>query len=498
MEDKKLSKANRILILILAITFAVFIAEIAYLKVVKAEQKPNVKINETMGDVLENSLFSDYIEKEYSRKNAGLSLKRDDLENLRYSDYSTVHISMWEEEMLEESVYELYFGKKIKYSSYCIESLHDLKDYFEAITQNEIVPSSVLVTIDPYVLYNRYYGKVEYEIEAPTYEEFLEDNIFSFVDSFPNIEFTFIISPVSFSYLEELGDKAEDMFANWYAFSMYLRWWDNARVIFYGSEEWLVTNSYNFVTDHTVDGDLSRLIYTYIYNDDTYRVTPPELSEKCNQIKQLHSEYLGLKEDNKKLSATKIVFYGDNIIALSEQRTAVTSGVVKGLTGARVYDLSLEGTKAYSDEPGSFIDVAAKGVGRDGAAFEKECNADDDIIFVIMYGINDYYEKVKIEDFAKGLFAGTENLIQDYPNAKFLFVSPYRVLDYGLRIDEQQYVDAVRDVARGYHAEYLDLYSGLEITEDNITEYLADGTNATLPTHYLIGKLIAEKLRKMK
>lgn len=137
-------------------------------------------------------------------------------------------------------------------------------------------------------------------------------------------------------------------------------------------------------------------------------------------------------------------------------------------------------------------------------------------ILLIGHGTNDYNcgqllesaeNPMDVTTFAGALRTGLSLLREKYPELRIILVSPtyceiqtdtfekcYEVDFGGGTLD--QYVEMERQIAAEYDVEWIDLYHGSGIREDNIDRYLYDKLHPNEEGTQLLGNLIADYLEK--
>ena len=432
-----------------------------------------------------------YIVSAYSERVSELLKKDNDLSHIYSEEYTCVSLSMWDQSALTSDWYELYFAKNILYTDYSFNDPEELHEYFEALASAEADIETVYISLDPYALYNGYYMSIYYDAESLTYEEYINEYLFKWIEDYPEVDFHFFLPTLSVSYWEGLSDEEfNEIFANWYTFLMYLRWWSNVSVSYMGDVEWLAANNSNFESKYVLNDEVYKKEYLYLYAYSEYKITPPELVDSETKILELVADKRDGKYDIKGLEGKKLAFYGDSIFAYVGGSISIP-GIIADMTGANTYTFAIGGTDAAIKE-NSFVSLAGSGAGADADSFEAEVTADDEVYFIIEYGTNDYYENIPVKDYKAALLKGAKTLMNKYPNSHIVFVSPYETIIQYEDVNISEYVDAMEEAASELDATFVNLYTDLGITADNMSDYLIDGTHPDYDTNICIAREIIE------
>lgn len=438
-------------------------------------------------------MFHDYANVKYDYKYNQETLKKTDLEDLDNKKFNVSHISMWDLTELDEDWYYVYFATPMKYVRYIVSTPQELAEMLNAsVTSGDM--NKVAVSIDPYALWKNYYKSVYYENETLPYEEYFTTYILPVFEENSDIAFDIFLPEISYTELSKMSENELDaMLANWYTFLMWLHWYPNVRVAYIGAEDWVAENESSFISKYDLNDDVSKLAHLYLYAYDEYTVTPPELEEAGEKLKELINQR---NEDITKHRDDKIVFYGDSMLAYTQQESISIPGIIENITGAKVYDLSIGGTNAtfVSEKKDSFAEVAGSPVGRDADRFATFCKEDDALTFVIWYGTNDYFENVDIDDYIDALNGGIDSIKARYKNASFVIVGPYQVAAVNEEKDILEYVEAAKEVAEKQDAVFVNMYEESGITLESESLWLTDSVHPKLNTNVYLASIILKNL----
>ena len=489
-------KISKYLILQIVLIGAIIAFAIALIIVRSGNKKALLKqeITENFEDDKFNAGLKKYIVLAASERVEELLKKDNDLSRIYSEDYDCVSLSMWDQSALTSDWYEVYFAKNILYADYSFNDPEELHEYFEALSNSEADIETVYISLDPYALYTGYYESIYYDAESLTYEEYINEYLFKWIEDYPEVDFHFFLPTLQISYWESLSDEEfNEIFANWYTFLMYLRWWSNVSVSYMGDVEWLAVNDSNFESKYVLVDDVCQKESLYLYAYSEYKITPPELVDCETKILELVAAKRDGEYDITGLEGKKLVFYGDSIFAYAGGTISIP-GIIADMTGANTYTLAVGGSTATDKDENGFVNVAGKGLGADAEKFESQVNADDDVYFVIEYGTNDYYEQLSVSSYKAALIKGVKTLMSMYPNSHLVFVSPYETCIQYEDTNISDYVDAMKEAASTLDAGFVNLYTDLGITLDNMSDYLIDGTHPDYDTNILIAELIVDEI----
>jgi len=496
VSNKKVSILNvmmAVVLLALVIALTGMFGYRKYQKVQQENKRISGKINSEKQSIDDLRCFCEFVENARAICEEEKALKEWDLFTLQDESFANVHLSMWNTSMLSSEWYYSYFAENIYYSKYDILTPQDLKEYFDVLSEGEVRPHTIYINLDPYTLSENYYERVYYEMDAESYEEYVTESIFNFVEDNPDITFHLFLPTKSLTFWSECNESQyEAIWNNWYSFLMYLRWWPNVEVSYMGSEEWLICNDNTFVSENVQNDAVSLREYIYMYAFDKYRITPPELEQKKEIIRGLTDKKQAGEYNYTDISSKEIVFYGDSVFAYYSPESISIAEQVQGMTGKECYDFSVGGTTASKYLDNSFTDAINS---------HSDCHFDNPC-FVVMYGFNDYFEGLSVSDFELGLTQGIDSIKTNYPNSKILVISPYfstignggtdKNGECGGTLDE--YRIAAKQICNKCEIDYLNLDEKFDLNFENESEYLIDGVHPRLWFVLEISKAIAAKL----
>ncbi len=258
-------------------------------------------------------------------------------------------------------------------------------------------------------------------------------------------------------------------------------------------------------------------VYTEVAPEDITVVDVDELNEPENPQEATASATADDQITAKDGGNMQIVFLGDSQLDNFRDDTGIAY-LVAQYCDANVYNLAMGGTAA-SLLPGEkhgveewesrcFLGMVYAITGKVDPAFFskytaynvfKSCDFSKTDIFVIEYGLNDYFNGAAVnnpnnvldlETYGGALHVGIDNLKQAYPNATFILCGPNyaqffknnqylgdgNILSNG-KATLQEYAKTADQIAAEFGISYLDAYWALGINSYNADENLMDGVH---------------------
>lgn len=527
----EMTKSKKISLILLGsiVVIGAIVGTLFFIKNDRAEKRRIALIKETVCneyDYYENGFsYCSCADKVLEAKEQIAKIRNNDLKNLKTEKYDCVQISMWNDDICTPQWFDSYFAQKLINTDGFVRSPLELRDYLQASMESENEVLRVFLCIDPYELEEQYYEDIYYDEKPASYEEYLTERVFPFMNAHGEVEFNIFLPCYSVSYLASFSkEELEDRMDSWYKFMIALHWCNNANVSYLGDKEWLVAKDSNYITNVNFKDELEKLIYLYEYAYVDYRVTGPEYLEKKDALLGYVNDYKEGKYDWSGIEDQKIVFMGDSVFAYSLIKDLQVPEFFADCTKADCYNLAKGGTLASNLGENSFCQVAdiiargeepdAKlGLSEDYSRFFSECKEEDEVLFIINYGFNDYFCGVKISDeanlddietFQGALHKGINTLKISYPNSSFILLTPYLTdvghygkeifTDYGGNLLD--YVKAVENQAEIENVDLINMYEEFDITKDNMETRLADGVHPDYSENFNFAHIIYEKITK--
>ena len=359
-------------------------------------------------------------------------------------------------------------------------------------------PSYVLFGIDPYSAYKQ---------SCSNRELFLKNLEFyaETARSHPDTRFFFILPEDSYYRWTSLSD--DDLSKARLSYILLVRALEdtpNTCVLYYPVEEWVLYSS--SIRDGGPDSPISGEIYDHllaaclsgtemspILRIDTVNTLMDRIIEQSKDYENIRATYADLSEK-------KIFFLGDSIFGNYRDGTSVSS-FFADMTGARPYNLGQGGMSAVNlanpNEPlgMAFIHLTGK---LDRTAFDSAFSsyysygdfglatasllgsAGEDSYFVIEYGLNDYFGGVSVEEYKNALNTIVSDLLNAYPAAGILVLSPGYIDIYSQGNEPlsqdgaplQDYRDAAREIAESNGCGFLSQTDDLGFTQEDTGIFL--------------------------
>lgn len=500
----------------------------------RAVLKETIEFNTAYDERLDS--FVKYADVKFAEKSADIALRSLDYDRYEIEEYGAVHISMWDIDALDKNTYANFFGYPMIYADYRYKTPMELKEYLTTVLESQNIISHFYINIDPFILEQNYIEATHYDEEPVSFENYIHNEIFPIFDAYPEVSFEFFLPARPTSYWASLqNEEYTAIMDKWYVFLMYLHWCPNTAVRFLGDQEWLVSNDYNYESSERFTDEIMRQVYIYLYAYEQYEVNAPELKQKKNIIDRYIRKEKNGDYDVCDFSGKKIVFMGDSLFDYVKIDSVSIPGVVKRLTGAECYNVSLGGTLASAIDPYGFTRVAnavaMKGAidldsrsRKEALRFADDYKEGDSVIFVILYGLNDYTSDVPItpsdivvkepesegdsvitymdeSTFVNSYEYGLESLRLAYPDAEIMAVLPYipdgaeegkKKTASGKTLND--YIKAIENICTRKGIPYYDMYHNGPINKSNRSEYLTDGTHTNEKGAFMLGECISKEL----
>lgn len=432
-----------------------------------------------------------------------------DFDRLGSEEYDAVFFSMYPTDYYVEEDYLYFRNMHIVKTSYQIPNGKIMRRYMDAANQSGNTIHTVYLGIDPL-------RTAKEDIVIMAQEN--PDIRFEIVPAYPQIEYWMELSEAQF----------EKAVQNYKTFAEWVTVLPNASVYFFSGEEWLICNSGNYRGTFLTNAEVSQFLMCNTDGLHPYQLTAETVESAVQKMQELIAGYRTLPPAYADAADLDIVFLGDSIIGNYTDSMSVPS-VVGALTGARVYNCGYGGTSAaFSSKTNLPLPaVAEKIIKADNTGipvkeqiyagiteFINRKNQDRQLLFVINYGLNDYFDGIPVEtsdDYDIGSYSGAirmavKALKNTYPEASVLLMTPNVTIYYENgteRKSEQggilkEYADAVLCLAEELKVDVLDNFHELPITEQNWKEYQDDGCHLNERGRFLMGSRIANKIKAEK
>ena len=285
----------------------------------------------------------------------------------------------------------------------------------------------------------------------------------------------------------------------------------NIHVYYHSLEEWVLysnclreSGSEDVLLDRTYNNLIATDISTY---DLSHLLVQGSVNDLMDSVIDMSSKYDETLQTYADLSGTNVVFVGDSIFGNFRDETGVCS-FFEEMTGATVYNLG-EGGMSASDvtDPSNPLSHAFNYlIGKESvseidkyythfdsynsfrlAGTKLPEGKGENTVFIVEYGLNDYFGGVTAEDYYSSMTEIIKGLKDAYPNARILILSAGYISMYnngGMAIEPdsaplQTYRDIAAQVSEEYGCEFLSLTDDFGFTQEQTLLFL----NADL-VHY--------------
>lgn len=425
------------------------------------------------------------------------SLLRTDFSAFASSSYDTVILSMYDISTID--VNELYNTKL--WNSYLASKV--LSDISLLQTYNEQIFNDTLeryvFCVDPYQMYNAADNNYE------TYTECIRSLLGQKVETNPSIDFKFILPSYYIRHYENYNDSDFiNMKIAYESFIDIVTEYPNSSLHFFGYQEYLYANPYLYMDGSysAYTPDIANTLLKETLADNTHIKNADICKIYVNNFIEEIRKYPFDSEPTYNLSNTNIVILGDSIFGNYKDSTSIQS-IVADYSGANIICRAIGGASAANIE------------GMDGYSLEHQINAaeinqslksDLNNIFVIEFGINDYFNGVIIDDrsnshntstYCGAIRTAIDTINTNWPNSKivllipgYVMVNDYGTVPFGNNVVLEEYRKAVISLSEEYDCECINLCE-IGITKENCSEYLyGDQIHYNGRGRYLIGQYL--------
>lgn len=432
----------------------------------------------------------------------------EDFLRLRSENYDTVFFSMYPIDHYEEGDFEYYRAKKTVKSSVPIEDTKALKVYMDIAVNSKNAIHSAYLGIDP--------------------EHAHGEDVLQIVSENPNTMFEILLAYPAMEYWTDMEeDICRQTWEEYCNFAKDLSGIANVRVYYFGNEEWLVCNPGNYADTFNTNVEVSELLMCYADELHNNILTNENFQERFGQAWELIEKYRTQPLNPPEASGWEVIFFGDSVIGNYTDSLSIP-GVVEGLTKADVYNCGYGGKGAalshntlepISEIVEAFIRKDVSGIPAQTQAYAgiaqyiREGNPDKEKLFVINYGLNDYFDGIPVTaselydvtSYSGALRTAVEKLQEAYPEAEILLMTPNRTINFefgeGVTSEKggklQDYADALISLGEELQVRVLDNFRKLPVQRDKHWELLADDTHPNGQGRFLIGIWIVEIMQQI-
>jgi len=386
----------------------------------------------------------------------------------------------------------------IEPSSKDYENINVLID--SAISKKGI--KNVFLEIDPIEL-----------MSDPGKEEF--DHLNKMIEKYPDVLFYATLAYPEIDYWKSFNEEERNKHLTDYVKCVEkLSHNDNLKIFMPAAEKWLVESKNNYVDNVPAEEIAYNLLVTTVCNVK-YPTDNKTIASYCEELNKLIKEDMQYPD----ISDKEIVFIGDSIFGNYTEPLSIP-GIVSGLGDCRTYNLGISGSTTMGDF-NNIVDFFISGETKkpiENERFQNDYNdfmqnhdPSKELIFVINYGLNDYfigipagasdslpYGEYEYDSYESALKAGIDKLKNAYPDCKICILSPIytNYFDSGKEIKGENGapLETYRQIGAKLSDEpgimRIDSAALIPINEKNHTTYLIDGVHPTPDGLYLIADAI--------
>lgn len=336
-----------------------------------------------------------------------------------------------------------------------------------------------------------------------------EEWLLSAAGECPEVTFEILLSAPSLEYwLSMTEEETETALQAYLETAEKLSEAPNIRLFFFGAEYWLIANQDNYAEkSFTKNREISRKLFLYAFCDGEYRLTEENAEAVIGELRELIGKERVSPTAYPDLSGCDIAYFGDSILNYVTDSSSV-SGCVSAFSGASAVDCSESGTAAtdaFEDTVDRFL-REDDGIVKNGVSIGEFSASDRQKVFVINYGLNDYFNGVPTDgreaSYAGALCSGIRKLLTAFPEAVVLLMTPTYsgAFEGGTQIMGEEageltdYVDAAMKVAEELNVYCLDNYHTLGLNQDTLGQYTTDLVHLNEYGRLALAQHIMEKL----
>lgn len=430
---------------------------------------------------------------------------KNDFERLETEEYDTVFFSMYPTDYYQAEDYALFRAMDIVRTDYDITNGRMLQLYINKMK----VSGNGVTTV--------YLGIRPEKVSAKDVTKIVQEN--------PDVTFEITLAHPCIDFWIDKSEKdTEKIIERYKELAESLLTLPNARVYFFGSQEWLICNSANYEDSFLTNPEVSRfllantdMLHPYMLSEASFEAQFAGMFDLIRRQRENPIQYPNG-------SNMDIVFLGDSIIGNYTDSLSVPE-VVKALTGARVYNCGYGGRSAALGEKDDLsVSMIVEGIIQGdisgfptesqvylGSKEFLECqDTNRNLMFVIHYGFNDYSKgyPVKTENvedeysYSGAMRLAVQKIKEAYPEAGILIMVPgfasffdcgEQIMGQGSKLEA--YRVAARDLARELDVDCLDLAEQMPTNTENWSLYLADDVHFNERGRYMVGQLISLEIQ---
>jgi len=298
----------------------------------------------------------------------------------------------------------------------------------------------------------------------------------------------------------------------------------NVFAYYHPYEEWYLYSG--SIRNGTDNGMVREDIYTSMMyadisdHDLRYMLTTDNVNTRMDEVIDMARGYESVCDSYANLSDKKVIFLGDSVFGNYRNETSVSS-FFADMTGAAVYNLGVGGRAGINvADPSSDVGIAFNYLlGKENiSALEAACKDlpayssmrlagkelagtdGDGFIFIMEYGLNDYFGGSLASEYKEALTKLVNGIKSAYPKAEIVLLSPgyLSVFDEGMMIVEEggdtlpPFREATLTVAEETNVPVLSLTDDFGFTQETTGIYLlGDGVHYNEIGRYELAQTLA-------
>lgn len=428
--------------------------------------------------------------------------KIQDLRSLSNDSYNSIFVSMYSIENYSEESFSEYRGLNTKITGFEVRTVKELTAYLDCAFNSGNIIDTVYIGLDPYTLYKSG-ATTEGEMAAEM------SGLFDYIIQHPDVTFEVLLPSPSMEYWIALdAEDADNALLSYQYVISCMAPHTNAICHFCGDREWLVMNPYNYSGEFAQNPLISEKIMLFAFCDGEFEVNVTDASGHLDTLRNMIVISRTNPAPYPDLSDKTIVFFGDSILGLDYGSYSIP-GVIHGLTGADFYNYAIGGTTGCdsdtaTDKDNSFTDQMDKFLSHadfytgDNTQFPYDKISDENLVFVINYGFNDYLRCYAPDDLYQALSTEITRLKSEYPEAQIIIMVPHENVYAGTGtpapnesdIYLTEYADAARQLAADQGLTLLDVPAIVEVDSSNHRDYFRDGCHYNEPGRFSMAQHI--------
>lgn len=437
--------------------------------------------------------------------------QREDYRAIASRAYDCAFLSMYPTDAYAEEDFQRYLGLTAFRASYCIPSLPVMEQYMRRIARSGNTITTIYLGIRP---------------DRADPRELL-----AMIEKYPSVLFEVILAYPSLEYWAGLSDSEyEQALSAYSAFLTDAAEFPHTQVFFPGRQEWLIANPGNYETLWTANEAISRTLLLECTISGEHFITPERAQSFSEELSALTRKARTSPDSYPDLSDRRLVFLGDSVIG-NYTDSASIPGVVRGLSGAAVYNCGYGGNSAAEspEAPVSLPGIARALVSGDLSALPREAqvyqgvsaylsdypagSSGEGLCVVIAYGLNDYFcgypvssreDPLDTTTYCGAVRTAVRALRDGFPQAQIILLTPSYCYYYQRGTEPhgdgnyvlEDYVDAVLDLSQELQVDVLDTHHAFGVENGNWERYLvSDQVHPNAFYRYLIGRALLPLIR---